>query len=79
MDYPYVRVWGTMMGAFDWAIEEEVQKALKQEAPANAIWSDLLGGAWSTTEDLLAPMLREKFRIECQRLGVPHPWEEQPF
>jgi hypothetical protein len=88
--YPYVRIWGKLMGSFDWAIEAEVQEAIAQKAPANATFRVIVGAdgcviplherrQWSTTDDIIAPGIREKIRVECQRLGIPHPWQEQPF
>lgn len=36
-DYPFIRVWGELMGSMDYYIESEINRARKEGAPKNAI------------------------------------------
>lgn len=81
--YPYIRVWGKMMGSFDYFIEAQQAKAATMRAPSNTIYitpeSDEAPAGVSTTEDILASSVRERFAKECAGLGVPSPWADNPF
>jgi hypothetical protein len=38
MDYPYIKAWGWMMGSNDSYIRDQVEKARRMKAPADAIY-----------------------------------------
>ncbi len=55
--YPYIRMWGIQLGSNQWYIEDEVQRAINDNAPETAI-SRIVGpggvstGKWSTIDDM---------------------------
>jgi hypothetical protein len=49
--YPYVYAWGMAMGSYRYYIEGEIEKAIKEKAPKNAIYRRA-EGVWETSDDL---------------------------
>lgn len=50
--YPYVYAWGRLMGSFHYYIEQQLEAAVKDKAPENAIYKKD-DGTWATTEGLI--------------------------
>lgn len=50
-NYEWVRKWGRLRHSKDWFIEDQVVRARKENAPANAIYRQM-DGTWATTDDI---------------------------
>lgn len=50
-EYRYVRAWGQMMGSFDNYIDEQVDKAIADNAPERAIYHDPDRDEWVTIDE----------------------------
>ncbi|QXV74327.1 hypothetical protein [Rhizobium phage RHEph16] len=37
--YKYIRAWGRMLHSFDWYINDEIDKAQKENAPNDAVYA----------------------------------------
>lgn len=49
--YPYIRKWGKMLSSMNYYIDDQIELARKDKAPANAIYKQD-DGAWATTNDI---------------------------
>ncbi|MEB3023034.1 MULTISPECIES: hypothetical protein [Mycolicibacter] len=61
-DYQYIRRWGRHMGSLDYYINDEIERARTDGAPANAIFRRD-DGTWRTTDDITDPVLRKQFGL----------------
>lgn len=56
--YPYIRAWGRMMQSYAYYIEGEVERAMADNAPANAIYQR--DGKWYTLDDIKSDDTRQE-------------------
>jgi hypothetical protein len=56
-DYPYIRVWGRLLGYPESRIRDQVELARRDGAPADAVHRNE-DGTWTTTGDVTAPHTR---------------------
>ncbi|ORW08468.1 MULTISPECIES: hypothetical protein [Mycolicibacter] len=61
-DYPYIRLWGQRMGSFQYYIDDQIEQAREDGAPANATHR-YLDGTWATTDDITDPAVRKQFGL----------------
>jgi hypothetical protein len=48
--YPFIRAWGYQLGSFQYYIESEIERAIRENAPERAIYKSGAGG-WRTIDD----------------------------
>lgn len=51
MKYPYIRAWHYLSGSFAYYIKDQVSMAIKDKAPANAIYKSG-NGKWRTIDEV---------------------------
>jgi hypothetical protein len=51
VDYPFIRLWGTLMAENDKKIKQHITQAREDKAPDNAIFKSHTG-AWWTFDDI---------------------------
>jgi hypothetical protein len=66
-DYKYIRAWGYMMGSFEYYVRGQVDKARRDNAPADAIYRDD-DGTWHR----YANVTRADTRMVIDRLMEQH-------
>ena len=52
MKYKYIHAWGKMMGSFPYYINNQVAKAIEENAPETAIFRSSYDGTWATFEGI---------------------------
>jgi Mg/Co/Ni transporter MgtE len=50
--YPFIRLWGNLVGESEQRIKWNIQEAMDEEAPNTAIFKSNVTGAWWTFEDI---------------------------
>jgi hypothetical protein len=58
LDYPYIRLWGKMLGSMPYYINDQVRRARKDGAPQNATFFSTDEQRWQTTDDITANQTR---------------------
>jgi len=54
-DFPYIRLWGRMMGSMSYYIEDQLRLARRTNAPVNATYyreGHPRNNGWQTTDDI---------------------------
>ena len=51
MDYIYIRAWGKMTGSFGYYIERQVNRAIDDKAPENAVYYSSYEKRWITLDE----------------------------
>jgi hypothetical protein len=61
MDYKYIRAWGKMMGSFKYYVDDQVERAIRDKAPEDAVyqrsdgrWVQLKECKQSTIDEVMA-------------------------
>jgi hypothetical protein len=62
-DYPFIRKWGQLLGSHDYYIEDQIEEARLDGAPAKAIYRDR-NGVWHTTDEISKPEIRRQMGLE---------------
>jgi hypothetical protein len=62
-DYPFIRKWGQLMGSRRSYVEDELQLARAEHAPANAIYRQG-NSEWRTTDDVTNPKIRRALGLD---------------
>ena len=44
--YPYIRAWGVLMGSYEYYVKMQIEQALSDQAPQDAIYKDHDNGRW---------------------------------
>ncbi len=57
VDYPFLRAWGRMMGSYPYFVDEQVERARKEQAPSDAIYRDMQG-RWARYSEIRSFMTR---------------------
>lgn len=52
VDYPYIRAWGQLLGSGQYYIDQEVELARKEGAPADAIYHNREDSYWARFADI---------------------------
>jgi hypothetical protein len=71
--YSAIRAWGHMMQSFGYYIEDEVRRARRDDAPADAIYKGFDGeGKWTRLSDVTSPDTRWYFQVNHPDLLKEH-------
>lgn len=62
-DYPYIRMWGYMLGSMPYYITAQVEKARRDKAPQNATYYEDTTKRWNTTDDIANDALIAEWRL----------------
>ena len=44
--YPYIRAWGVLMGSYEYYVKMQIEQALSDQAPQDAIYKYHDNGRW---------------------------------
>jgi hypothetical protein len=58
MEYLYIRAWGRMLNSAAYYVQDQVEKARRDKAPANSIYYDDKKKEWRTFDDITNSMTR---------------------
>jgi len=56
-NYRHIRAWGAYMGSLPYYVNDQVELAILDDAPENAIYYG--GGKWATADQIETPEVRE--------------------
>ena len=78
-EYPYITVWGKMMGSYDYYIESQIRRARETNAPSTAIYEQgRKSGQWSVVEEVENRDTRLTIEQLCRHFNVPIPqWRDK--
>ena len=71
-DYPFVRAWGRLMGSHQYYIDDQVELARQEQAPANATHRRD-DGTWATTDEIVRAHTRQQLGLDPLPLQAPEP------
>lgn len=79
-DYPFIRLWGQLMGSFSYYIQDQLERARQTNAPRTATFErTLAGGAksgeWATVEGIQDGNTIYALKQMAQRAGIKWPTE----
>lgn len=80
--YPYISVWGEILGSAQYYIRQEQSRAETDGAPLSAIYEKhgpggTHSGIWVIAEEIVNQGTRERFARLCETRGLPIPmWKE---
>jgi hypothetical protein len=58
--YRYIRAWGKWLHSHSWYIGEQVDRARREGAPADAIYRSDAEGRWVTVGEITDPQTRDR-------------------
>lgn len=81
-DYVWIKLWGHQLGSYDYYIENQQEKAARDNAPLDAIY-EVTGaggvhtGKWNTASGITNTDTQRSLRSAAEKAGlkIPETWE----
>ncbi len=68
LDYPYIRAWGKYMWSYPYTIEQALEQARKDKAPANAVYYSPQNKCWVIIEDVCFESVRLSIKAIAEKI-----------